>query len=400
MSGMVLVNILTVITLPIITRIYSPEAYGSYQAMLALILTLGAVSTLRYEMSIVLPKKDISATSIVRLSVYILLGVTFLYYILTLFFHNEIAKYFHAPEYAAWLLPLLIFLTAIKPIYLSWYSRTRQYGLVSKNNVWEQLINRPLMILFGWLSPSVFSLIAAYMLSKIFTTINLVTRSKIDITKFKKKLLGHYMKEYKKFPLFLTPATFANTLAAQAPMLLLGLFFNAAVVGYYSVVQRLVNMPMSLMQQSMSQVYYERAAKELNEKGNAASITLKTIAALSGLAVVGAIFLYFLGNPIIKIFLGKNFHEAATYLVLLIPWFVFRFIKAPINYWELINRQEMTLGLHFFQLALIAAIFWIFHSNARETILAFSLAMGAYYLINIMFIVFHCLKVLIGKKTA
>lgn len=398
LSGMMLVNILSMATLPIITRMYNPGVYGGFQSLLALILTLSAFSTLKYEMAVVLPKHNTSAVSVVKLAFYILLSFTAIYLVVDLFFHGDLAGYLKVPMYSAWLLPILVFLTACKPIYLSWYSRNRRYGKISRNNVAEQLINRPLMILFGWISPSAISLVMAYGFSKIFTTVNLMRHSRINLMKMKKKLLGFYLVKYKKFPLFLTPATFANTLSAQAPMLLLGYFFSPAVVAYYAVVQRLINMPMALVQQSMSQVYYERAAKELQSKGNAAAITLKTIATLTVLSCVGGTFLFFFGSPILKIFLGAKFAQSGSYLILLIPWFLFRFIKAPINYWVLINRQEMTLGLHFLQLLCTAASFWFFHDTPKHAILAFSMFMGGYYLINTLLIVIHCFKAMMTNE--
>lgn len=392
MSGMVFVNILTMVTLPIITRMYNPAVFGSFQTLLAVILTIAAVATLKYDMAIVIPKNLFSARILVKVTFYVLVTFTAFLYVLDLFLHGKVTHAFKIPIYAAWLLPLLIFITQVKPIYVSWLSRNRRYGLISRNNVSENLINRVLMVGLGWLSPTFFSLTVAYVLSKVFTTVNLMTKANINLLHFKRKWLKHFLVAYRKFPLFLTPATFANTLSANAPMILLGFFFNPMIVGYYAVVQRLVNMPMALMQQSMSQVYYERAAKEVQKKGHAAGITLKTFGVLSLLSLVGGVLLFFLGKPIITHFLGKQYAEAGTYLIYLLPWFLFRFIKAPVNYWELINRQEMTLSLHLLQLLLTGGSLLLFHKTANQAILVFSIAMGFYYFVNILIIVSHCIK--------
>ncbi len=60
MTGTTLAQVIGFITIPIITRLYSPEQFGSYQNFTTLISVIMVIACLRYEQAIVLPeqKKD------------------------------------------------------------------------------------------------------------------------------------------------------------------------------------------------------------------------------------------------------------------------------------------------------------------------------------------------------
>ena len=51
-------GIFVTITLPIITKIYDASTLGKYQLLISIITSLGVISSLKYEMAIILPKTD------------------------------------------------------------------------------------------------------------------------------------------------------------------------------------------------------------------------------------------------------------------------------------------------------------------------------------------------------
>ncbi|WP_085522151.1 lipopolysaccharide biosynthesis protein [Tuberibacillus sp. Marseille-P3662] len=393
MSGIFLINILSVITLPIITRIYGTTVYGAYSSVLALLNILVSVSTLKYELAIVIPKSKYAGKMLLRLAVVIMMVFSGLVLLSLLFFNGPIAKNLQVSRSVAFLLPILIALTAIKPVYQAWFSRNQEYGLISKNHITDQLITKLGTIVAGLISPTVWSLVIMYSAGKLFTTFNLIRLSKVNFRKVKTKFLLGYMRKYKKFAIFSTPATLANVTSTQAPILLLSHFFGVEIVAFYAVIQRLISMPIGLVQQSLGQVYYERAAKEINKKGHATSITIKLMLVLSSIGIVAGVFLYFLGPPIFSFFIGNRWADASPYLILLLPFFLFRFIKSPINYWTLINRQELTLIFNVLQFLLTVISFWLFHETPKQAIFSFSLFMAAFYISNILFIIIHSVQI-------
>ncbi len=70
-SGTLFAQIISLISIPILTRIYTPDEFGLYSIFFAVTSVIGMVSSLSYEQAIVLPKSQRSADAILLLSITI-----------------------------------------------------------------------------------------------------------------------------------------------------------------------------------------------------------------------------------------------------------------------------------------------------------------------------------------
>ena len=66
LSGATVAQIITLISIPILTRIYTPEDFGYIAIYLSIANIVAAFSTGRYELAIMLPKKRIEALAIFK----------------------------------------------------------------------------------------------------------------------------------------------------------------------------------------------------------------------------------------------------------------------------------------------------------------------------------------------
>ena len=69
MTGTGLAQAIPIAISPILTRIYTPEEFGVFALYMAIASILTVLVTGRYEMAILLPKKDRDAMSLVALSI-------------------------------------------------------------------------------------------------------------------------------------------------------------------------------------------------------------------------------------------------------------------------------------------------------------------------------------------
>src|SRR5690554_2501445 len=72
-TGTTLAQIIVVLTSPLLTRLYGPEAFGFYALFASITGILGVIACMRYELAIMLPKTDEEAANLLGLS---LLSVT------------------------------------------------------------------------------------------------------------------------------------------------------------------------------------------------------------------------------------------------------------------------------------------------------------------------------------
>ena len=103
-------QVIQLLATPVLTRIYSPDEFASYQLFYSIASVISVVATFRYELAIVIPKDEIDAKSIVSGSLLINTGLS----VLTLLLLSivDFAKESDLPNYF-YLLPLYVFSAGI-----------------------------------------------------------------------------------------------------------------------------------------------------------------------------------------------------------------------------------------------------------------------------------------------
>ena len=86
------------LTLPIITNIFSISDLGKYQLLVSIITMIGVVASLRYDMAIILPKEDAVASIMFKLSFLVLVGVTLVTAAVFYFFRYPLLTLLNAVE--------------------------------------------------------------------------------------------------------------------------------------------------------------------------------------------------------------------------------------------------------------------------------------------------------------
>lgn len=69
--GSLIAHGISVVSMPILTRLYTPESYGIFGTYSALVSILSIITTLRYEFSILLPPNDEDAERLVAVTLFI-----------------------------------------------------------------------------------------------------------------------------------------------------------------------------------------------------------------------------------------------------------------------------------------------------------------------------------------
>ena len=86
MTGTAVAQAIPIAMSPILTRIYTPEDFGLFALYMSTSALLAEVATGRYELAIMLPKKDEDARDIFVLSVMIATILSFLSFLVVFFF--------------------------------------------------------------------------------------------------------------------------------------------------------------------------------------------------------------------------------------------------------------------------------------------------------------------------
>ena len=122
-----------------------------------------------------------------------------------------------------------------------------------------------------------------------------------------------------------------NTLARNLPPILLNLFFTKAIVGQFYIATRLMNIPLNILQSSVSQVFYQRVSELLKNKQPLKQFFNTTILKLGAIIIVPLLIVFFWGESILPYILGDKWKLAGQLTSILVPLYFFRFIISPVS---------------------------------------------------------------------
>jgi O-antigen/teichoic acid export membrane protein len=171
------------------------------------------------------------------------------------------------------------------------------------------------------------------------------------------------------------PSNTINILGQHAPTLFLGHFFSTSASGNFSLAQRMLSTPSSMLGAAISSVYYSTIAKSNDNEIKAMTFNLTRFLVFVFFPIFMLIAIK--GVDIFTIVFGPSWKTAGEYAIILLPWVLIVFICAPIgNLNHLNNRQSNFLK---FEVVLLIsrciALFlgYIVLKDALLTVLLFSL---------------------------
>ena len=139
-SGTFLSQLVLVLFIPILSRIYTPNEFGLYSLFIAFSSSLAIISTLTYDRAIVLPKEKEDAKLISILSIVICLFTSALFAFVLYIFNDFFLKYFGGYKFILVLIPLKILQSGLQLIFDEISIRNKFYLTLSSLRASNSLI--------------------------------------------------------------------------------------------------------------------------------------------------------------------------------------------------------------------------------------------------------------------
>ena len=96
-SGTIIAQAIPVAISPILTRLYTPDDFGILALLMSIVAVFSSVVTAKYDLALLLPKKDDEALKVLMLIIIIVLCVSFASLLVIGFWKYEIATMLKAP---------------------------------------------------------------------------------------------------------------------------------------------------------------------------------------------------------------------------------------------------------------------------------------------------------------
>lgn len=350
MGGTIIVQLIQLMVMPILTRLYTPDAFGVFASFSAVVALLSIITSFSYEHAIPIPRREKEAIGLVRLSFLLLSAMVFILIILLFFYGDYFLIKFNLHSLIAYkyVLVLAIFAAGSFKIFNSFAIREREFKELSIVSIYKSLMLITVQIsasslnvlglVFGFLIGSV---VGVFRLKKIYTKRVKVRR---DST-LRMILLSSivYLKKYYKFPLYNMPNTLLNSIGRELPVILLTVFFSPTIAGFFYLANRVTQQPVSLVGGAIANVV-KGHVPSIYRNGDLASFYLEINQQLLKIfAIPLAILAACLPYVFIFIF-GEEWKEAGLISSILIPWVFMISLVSPVSTIpQLLGKQEIAL---------------------------------------------------------
>ncbi len=319
MTGTTIAQAIPIAISPILTRIYTPEDFGVFALYMAIVSILVVFTTGQYDLAIMLPKNEKNTINIVRLSLVInTIFSTSIFIIIFIFFdffqsllgEKSLGKFLY-------FIPLSVFLIGCYQTFNYWLNRKKQYKTLSTNKVIQSLTSSTSSITFGIQDFGKDGLIISQLLAQAVVVALLIKKIKMSFLfqSFEKLKILALAKRYIKFPKITMMQSFFSNTTAELPVIIISSFFALKDAGFYSLAQRVVASPISIISSSFFQVFYQSFTTEKNKQKFYKMKFIK----INVMLLPPFILLWFFLEPLFGFIFGEEWVVASLYSQILLP---------------------------------------------------------------------------------
>lgn len=357
MTGSTLSQAIPIAISPILTRIYTPEDFGLYAVYLAIITILGTIVSGRYELAIMLPKKDEDAINIFALGLVITICLTVLTTILVITFNDYIVNLSNNQKMKYWLyiVPVSVFLMGCYNLLIYFNNRLKNFNKISNMFIFKASASTVVQLSLGYIKTGATGLISGQIFSQLMADIYLsiiIFRNKILLSKINIPKIIEMAKRYRDFPKYSVLAILANKLSYQLTNIIVSAIYSITTLGYYAHVQRVLGLPSSLIGTSIGRVFIHEASKEKQNTGKAIQTFKSTMKKLILIGLPIFAFLFMIVEDLFAFVFGEPWRIAGEYAQIVVPFFFVQFIISSISSTETImEKQNLDL---LFNIAILA----------------------------------------------
>ena len=349
-SGSLLAQVFNVITMPIMTRLYTPEDIGYYTYFITLVYLFLPVINGRYELLIVTLKDKLYV--LVKLCFMICVVLTILITVGTVVYLSFVPGGDKYISYI-WCMPILLLIAGCISVLEAYNNRQKEYVLLSRVMMNRSIVQFLSISILGWMNFACLGLLVSHLLSQCVSlgrqSSSLKNHFK-DIWNVNFKEVVRTAKLYWRQPFYSGLASFVNSYSYSVLNFLIAALFGNAVLGYYFLSFKILGMPLSLVSQNVSRVFFEEAAREYDLNGKFSASYMKTTRFLVYVSIPSAVVVYLIAPYVCEWFFGEGWRVAGEYVQILVPMFAMRFIASPLSLGIIIrqkNHMELLLQTGF-----------------------------------------------------
>ena len=339
--------------MPLLSRIYDPEAYGLFGVFNAVLVILGTAATLGYNQAFVLPKTEQAFRGLLSITLRIGLLFSVVVTALAIVFIDALQAWAPTAPLGLWWFGLgpLLLLFVVDRVLMDWSIRDKAFKRQSLWSVPTMLVSKGFNVGYGWgISPTVdghiWTTAITYVLRiGVYMRWVIPNAFKRLLTRSTRESRRQAATEYADYPRFTLWGNLLNVGSSYIPILLLPLILSdVEAVGFYTFSLLLLEVPMRLISSAITPVYINKAAEVVDQRPHELGpLTFQLFRSLVWPVAIGMGLLYALGEPIYVLAFGEPWRTAGQAAEVLSLFYFFRLVSSPLSPVINILRKEHEL---------------------------------------------------------
>lgn len=378
------------LSIPLLTRIYSPEHFGLLSVFVAFVALLLPLSTLLYSVAIPLPRSDRMAMNLLVLCAALVLATAAVSALLLWPFADAILALFSAERLAPyWGLVVLGFAGASAyEVLNNWATRKKAFKAVARTQVTQAIAGNLVKIVLGLLGLKPAGLLLGQIVQQTGGVAFLTRqfwRTFVDHMRFvRARRVLFAFRRYRDFPIFRLPSQVLLVLSMQAPVLFVSAMYDIGVAGQFGLAMTSLSLPVSILSKTAGQAYYGEVARiGKDDPVRIQAVTLDIVKTMFGLAILPAAVLMAAGPWLFSIAFGAEWTQAGEFARYLSVYLLMLFTCQPlIQILTVFEKNGYFLFLNIVRAVFIliaASITFLLSLDVYQFVILYALTISIYY---------------------
>jgi O-antigen/teichoic acid export membrane protein len=329
-GGTVISQLILVAAAPLLTRIYSPEAFGSVALYVSIASVIAILSSLRYELAIPLADTDEDAARLTKISLWLVAATSALCAVAA---WSPAAGLFPGSlSNIIWLMPVSVFAMGAAQCLTLWAVRAERFRRISASRMAQSVATVTTQGLSGKFA--VVGLAAGEIIGRVVgggTLLRVPARNGRDASTIVPSGFLQLMKRFRNLPLVGTWGALLNALSLQAPLLLLANYFDTKVCGSFALASRMLGVPIALIGQALGMVFLSKASSLKADTPKLGTLTECTALSLFALGLPVFLALFATGPQLFSFCFGAQWEESGRLVRWLVPWYLLWIVASPLS---------------------------------------------------------------------
>lgn len=359
-------RLISIATIPIVTRLYTPDDFGVLSVFSGLVLMLAPLVTLRYGQALPLPHHNGAAMNLLVLTLGLVLSLSALVAVGLWLWGDALLRLLSMEVLTPWwwLIVLGVLGTAGYETLTMWATRARAYKLMARTQVIQSLAGAGVKVGLGVVGVQPMGLLIGQIVNQAGGTGRFLSQFRPAFrANWRHVTRGRLVKlawRYRGFPIWRLPSRFLMAYTDQMPVLFIAGAYGAAASGQFAVSTMILGLPVMLLGQTMSNAFYA----ELSQKDVARSPewryrlakgVLLRFGGLAGLLVAGV---WLLADVVQSVVLGAQWDGTAVVMKILVFSYALRLLYSPLSTsFSLLEKHKIYLFLNILRAVLLSGLF-------------------------------------------